>query len=192
MTQTRRSPPEISGKIRAARKARGLTLEQLAQQSGVSKSMLSQIERGQTNPTFATLWNLTQTLGIDIQDLIEGDGEEAAETAIELVPANLIPTISSADGRCLLRILSPAERASHQEWYEMRVQPGGQLRSEPHAAGSREHLTVLQGVLTVECGAARQAVRAGETARYRADLAHCIANAGAETAVALLVVVLED
>src|SRR5215510_4211100 len=66
-----RPPPPIGGKLHLIRKARNLTLSQVEELSGVSKSMLSQIERGKVNPTFATLWHLTQSLGIDIGELLE-------------------------------------------------------------------------------------------------------------------------
>ena len=61
--------PALDVIVREARKAGGLTLEQLAEKSGVSKSMLSQIERGIVSPTFSVLWNLTQSLGIDLSVL---------------------------------------------------------------------------------------------------------------------------
>lgn len=189
MVARRKSVPQIGEKIRAVRKEKNLTLDQLAKLSGVSKSMLSQIERGQANPTFGTLWNLTQSFGMDIYELIEGAPREAeAAPSIELVAANLTPTMRSADGSCLMRILSPVENAALCEWYELRFEPGGALRSEPHAEGTREHLTVLSGALSVESGDERQAVESGGTARYAADCRHAIINSDADEAVALLVV----
>ncbi len=188
MNRPRHRPPEISGKLRGARKSLGLTLDQLAQRSGVSKSVLSQIERGQTNPTFATLWNLTQTLGIDIQSLIEHDMPTSGRVSIERVAANLTPTIFSADGLCVLRILSPADRASDMEWYQLTVQAGGELCSEPHAPDTWEHLSVLQGRLQVESGGDEIDIGEGETARYPAFVPHRIANPGATVAIAFLVV----
>ena len=63
-------PPELGPRLRDRRQAKGLTLEGLATASGVSRSMLSQVERGEANPTFATLWNLTQALGLNLDDLV--------------------------------------------------------------------------------------------------------------------------
>ena len=57
-------PPLLGPRLHQLRKRKKLTLDELAVMSGVSRSMLSQIERGQTNPTFATLWNLTRALGV--------------------------------------------------------------------------------------------------------------------------------
>jgi transcriptional regulator with XRE-family HTH domain len=188
--QAQNRPPELGRRLLALRKNRRLTLDRLAAASGVSKSMLSQIERGRVNPTVATLWNLTQALGIDIGELL-GTATEAGATAgpqLEHLPAHATPTIASADGRCALRILNPPREALTVEWYEMTVEPGGALRSEPHAPGTREHLTVLEGKLLVEVAGSGEALSAGETLRYAADRPHAIVNTEEAPARALLVV----
>jgi len=85
-------------------------------------------------------------------------------------------------------ILGPVYLAGGFEWYELTIQPGGALRSEPHLPGSREHLTVFNGQLQVTSDDKHQRVAANETARYGADVQHSIVNEGKSTAVALLVV----
>ncbi len=183
--------PEIGPVIQKQRKARHLTLEQLAALSGVSKSMLSQIERSQANPTFAVLWSLTQALKIDFSELIAGGAVPQKAEPIEIVSRAHTPEISSADGSCRLRILSPPNLAGRSEWYEMEIAPGGRLQSAPHAAGAFEHLTAWSKGLQVTSGATVRALGVGETARYRADVAHEIANIGGATARALLVLLYE-
>ena len=69
-----------------------------------------------------------------------------------------------------------------------RARPEGELRSAPHARGTVEHLTVTRGELRVESGSTSRIVASGETARYRADVAHAIVNYGREAAAAFLVV----
>ena len=185
----RHNAPEIGGRIKATRQERSLTLDQVSVKSGVSKSMLSQIERGQANPTFATLWNLTRALGISIEDLLGGDSTgEQPDSTVELISANFTPTITSADGKCRLRILSPLQTAAVTEWYEVTVKPGGVLDSEPHTPGTIEHLTVVSGALRVTSGGEDFKVRESETARYAADVEHTIANGGRKPARAFLVV----
>lgn len=68
-------PPELGPLLREKRQFHGLTLEELAKASGVSRSMLSPVERGEANPTFATLWSLTQALGLSIDDLVGAETE---------------------------------------------------------------------------------------------------------------------
>jgi transcriptional regulator with XRE-family HTH domain len=180
-------PPRVGARLAALRQARTLSLDELSRQAGVSKSMLSQIERNQANPTVAVVWRLANALGVAVGELL-GDERGAAAPALITVPAHAIPALKSPDGRCELRILGPIDLAGQFEWYELHVQPGGALESEPHEPGSREHLTVLAGALEVEAGDETSRLKAGETARYAVDRRHAIRNRGKAAATALLVV----
>jgi transcriptional regulator with XRE-family HTH domain len=182
------TPPQIGPRIQDIRKQKGFTLEQLASHSGVSRSMLSQIERGQANPTFATLWSLTQALGLEISDLT-GNVSEVLHQAIEVMMPNFTPEIKSEDGLCDLKILSPTDQVGRVEWYEIVIEAGGKLISEPHTNGSMEHLTALNGSFEVTSGKSVSEVPTGGTARYASDVNHIIANPGQETARGILVVV---
>ncbi len=183
--------PDIGPVIQRERKARHLTLERLAALSGVSRSMLSQIERGESNPTFAVLWGLTQALKIDLGDLIAGGVAHRQANPVDVVTVPLTPEIKSPDGSWRLRILSPPAMAGRVEWYEMELSAGGVLASAPHAAGTFEHLTAQTGSLRVKTTLGAQVLAPGETARYRADVEHEIATADSKPAKALLVVVYE-
>ena len=181
------TPPNVGTFVRRQRRARGLTLEELADRSGVSKSMLSQIERDQTNPTLATVWRLCESLGVTIEAFF---GQDERTDSVEVLAAHATPSIRSADGGCELRILGPLDLGGQMEWYDMRARPGAELNSQPHEIGTMEHLTVLEGALVVESGGELRSLSAGETARYRADRLHAIRNEGEEPAQALLVVIL--
>jgi XRE family transcriptional regulator, regulator of sulfur utilization len=181
------SAPEIGPTIQRHRKARGLTLQQLAALSGVSKSMLSEIERGQANPTFAVLWSLTQGLNIDFASLLQTGQAVPSHSSIEIVPSEYTPEIHSADGSCRLRILSPPNLAGTTEWYDVEIAAGGRLDSAPHAAGAWEHFTALSGQLLITSGASAYPVKAGETARYVVDVPHSIVNASSQPARGLMV-----
>ena len=187
MTDRIRKAPEIGSRLQALRKSQGLSLDDLAATSKVSRSMLSQVERGLANPTFATLWALTQALGIDIAQLI-GDAADEREQQIEVVEAHNIPRIQSADGHCVLRILSPPETTGDAEWYWLEIEPGASLTSQPHAAGCREHLSIIDGEAMVISAEAQHKAGAGATLRYRADVPHSISNTGEGQLKALLVV----
>lgn len=182
----RDEPPRVGETLAARRQTLGLTLDELSRQAGVSKSMLSQIERNQANPTVAVVWRLAQALGVPLSSLIGGEPE--ATPTIETVAAHATPSLRSPDGHCELRILGPIELAGQFEWYELTVQPGGALESQAHEPGSREHLTLLSGALEVESGEQRVKLKPHETARYAADQPHAIRNPGKSVAQALLVV----
>jgi transcriptional regulator with XRE-family HTH domain len=179
-------PPRVGSTLQSLRQGRGLSLDELSRKAGVSKSMLSQIERNQANPTVAVVWRLATALGVAVGELL-GDGRPAGP-AIITVPAHATPTLKSPDGKCELRILGPIELAGQFEWYELTVQPGGALESQPHEPGSREHLSVLSGTLDVSAGADTHRLKTGETARYAVDVTHAIRNPGKTAASALLVV----
>ena len=179
-------PPRVGAALAALRQRRGLSLDELSRQAGVSKSMLSQIERHLANPTVAVVWRLATALGVAVGELL-GDGRPAAPL-LATVPSHATPTLASPDGKCELRILGPIELAGQFEWYALTVQPGGTLASQAHEPGSREHLTVQVGALEVQAGAESARLRHGETARYAVDVPHSIHNPGRSVAQALLVV----
>ena len=182
------SPPNIGPRLQAQRKERKLTLANLATLSGVSRSMLSEIERGNANPTYGTLWHLTRALNIDLNTLISGVSEEGPDR-IDHQPKNLTPTIRSADGSCTLQILSPASMGSLIEWYFLTFETSGDLISEPHGAGTIEHLHCTEGEIVVRSADSQMVVHAGETARYAADVPHSLTSAGPIGSKAFLVVV---
>ncbi len=181
------SPPRVGETVAALRQAQELSLDDLSRKAGVSKSMLSQIERNQANPTVALAWRLANALGVSLPALL--DGGRQAPPLLEVLSAHATPSIKSPDGKCELRILGPLESAAQFEWYELSVQAGGQLESQPHESGSREHLTVLTGALEVQAGTEIRRLKHGETARYSVDVPHAIRNPGKTAATGLLVVV---
>jgi transcriptional regulator with XRE-family HTH domain len=186
MNQTN-TPPAVGKNINRLRKEKQLTLDQLAAVCGVSKSMLSQIERNETNPTLATVWRLAEALGESIDDLIRGEEDHHDLTVIN---ASSIPVLNDPDGEYSLTVLGPASLVNDMEWYELNMAPGGKLTSSPHTARTTEHLTVLSGQLEVMAGGETDTVLAGETARYAADRAHEISNQTDSPARALLVVLM--
>ena len=179
-------PPGVGAALAALRQGRGLSLDELSSQAGVSKSMLSQIERHQATPTVAVVWRLATALGVGVGELL--GAERPAAPLLATVPAHATPTLASPDGKCELRILGPIELAGQFEWYALTVQPGGTLASQAHEPGSREHLSVQAGALEVQAGSESARVRHGETARYAVDVPHSIHNPGRSLAQALLVV----
>jgi transcriptional regulator with XRE-family HTH domain len=188
-TDTATEPPRVGDTLAALRQSQALSLDELSRRAGVSKSMLSQIERAQANPTVAVVWRLANALGVPIGELLGSAPVTPSAPAVILVPTQATPSLRSPDGLCELRILGPVELAGQFEWYELKLQAGGALESQPHEPGTREHLTVTAGSMELQVGQALQKLKLHETARYPADSAHCIRNAGKSAASAWLVVV---
>ena len=180
------APPRVGDKIQRLRGERGMTLDDLSRAAGVSKSMLSEIERDKANPTIAVAWRLTNALGVSLDYLF---AQEKAPEAIAVAGPHDIPTLSGHDGKYQLRVWGPIELAGKFEWYELLLHPGGALVSNAHEPGTREHLTVLQGSIEIEAAGTAKRLKAADTARYAADEPHAIRNAGKTDAKALLVVI---
>lgn len=163
-----------------------MTLDDLSRAAGVSKSMLSEIERDKANPTIAVAWRLTNALGVSLDQLF---ASAHAHETIAVAGPHEIPTLDGHEAKYQLRVWGPIELAGKFEWYELTLQPGGALISNPHEPGTREHLTVLHGSLEIEADAEVRRLKAADTARYQADVPHAIRNAGKTEAKALLVVI---
>ncbi len=180
--------PALGKTIQRLRKAYNMSLGDLSEQSGVAKSIISQIERNETNPTLGTVWRLTRALDTTIEEVLKTD---SASNFLDHQTRAGIPILTSEDGLCTLTIIGALELVDLIQWYDFRAKPGGVLESEPHAAGCVEHLSVLSGTLEVTVDGETRTVSAGETLRYRGDRHHRIVNVGADEAHATMVDVLK-
>lgn len=174
----------LPSRLREARRAQGLSLEAVSRLSGVSRSMVSQIERGESSPTIATLWNLTRALQVDFAGLLD---TAAARAQVEVLRAAEVPGIDNVGQGVRIRILSAPEAAGRHELYELVFDAGGVLASSPHKRGAREQLTVIEGRLAVTSGGDTRSLGAGDIARYGADVPHRIAAEGGAARAFLVV-----
>jgi transcriptional regulator with XRE-family HTH domain len=176
----------LGRRVKQLRADRGWSLEALAQASGVSRSMLSEVERNQANPTLAVTLRIARAFGLAVGELLELPG---ATPGVTVIRADDRAYHYRSDRDVRLRTLSPLNLEKDVELYELQLQAGGALRSAPHFAGTREFLTVQKGQATVESGADREVLNAGDSATYRADVPHAILNTGRGEAVLFLVVI---
>ncbi len=170
------------------RTADKLSLGELSDMSGVAKSMISQIEKNETNPSLATLSRLSLALGTSVEAIVSHD--DTQDALIEKLSVKDIPLLRSEDGHCELRIIGSIETVQWVQWYDFKAEPGGVLESSPHPDGSIENLSVLSGEIMVEIGNQKWTVKAGETLRYRGDREHKLTNTGNMPAHATMVNIL--
>jgi transcriptional regulator with XRE-family HTH domain len=175
---------QLGTRLKLLRGERGWSLDALASASGVSRSMLSQIERNQANPTLAVTMRIAGAFGMGLAELLEVPG---ASSAVNVIRADDHSFHYRSDKYCRIRTLSPLNLEKDVEFYEVQLQPGGALRSAPHFEGTREFLTVQEGEVSVESGGDAETLRAGDSASYRADVPHAIINVGKKQAVIFLV-----
>ena len=170
--------------MKQLRTAKGWSLDALANASGVSRSMLSQIEREQANPTLAVTMRIAQAFAMPLGDLLE---MPEATSAVTVIRGDDRAFHYRSDKFCRLRTLSPLNLEKDVEFYEVQLQPGGALRSAPHFEGTREFLTVQKGPVRIESAGDSEELAAGDSANYRADVPHAIINTVKTEAVMFLV-----
>lgn len=167
------APPKVGQEIQRLRLQNNLTLEQLANKSGVSKSILSQIERDRSNPTLATIWRITKALESPLEDVLS---VKEGEKCFEKISPNATPAVTSEDGKFRLKILGMLSTVSNVQWYEFTAEPGAELVSESHGSGSIESVTLCTGNLSVVVGSETESICTGETLRFRTDAQHRLKN----------------
>jgi XRE family transcriptional regulator, regulator of sulfur utilization len=179
---------QLGKTVQRLRKAYNLSLSELAEQSGVAKSIISQIERNETNPTLATIWRLSQALDVSIERVLSSSEDEPF---IEKTSRGDTPILMSDDGKVRLAITGWIKTVEWLQWYDLHAEAGGILESDAHQRGSIECLSVLDGEMEVEVGGDVLEARAGETLRYRCDRPHIVRNVSARPAHATMVCILK-
>ena len=187
---TSRTAEEVSRhvcrRIHELRQERGWSLDVLSRASGVSRSMLSQIERGQANPTLAVTVKIAGALGLSVAELVEQD---VPAQNIEIIRAEDRSHIFRSDQNCSIRTLSPLHLEKDVEFYEVLFNREGALRSAAHFEGTREFLTVQKGKITVISDSETIELSKGDSASYRADVPHEIRNSSKGVSLVFLVVI---
>ncbi len=174
----------LGRRVKQLRAEKDWSLDALSKACGVSRSMLSQIERSEVNPTLAVTVRIAHAFGMTLAELVEVPG---AAAAVDVIRADDRAYHYRSDPDCTIRTLSPLHLEKDVELYEVRLKEGGALRSAPHFEGTREFLTVQKGKVRVESRGDAEDLNRGDSASYRADVPHAIVNTGKGEALVLLV-----
>ncbi|MGD0525393.1 MAG: XRE family transcriptional regulator [Polyangiaceae bacterium] len=166
----------VAENLRQRRKSRGMTLDDLARSSGVSRAALSQIETCKSNPTVGVLWKIAVGLGVPIAELIG-----TPRSGVVVLRRGDAQILRSADGRFESRPLTPAGASPFVELYELRLSARSTHASDAHAPGTHEVLVVLSGVCRMHVGDETHELSAGDAIAFPADRPHSYENpAGGE------------
>ncbi|HEY1597853.1 MAG TPA: XRE family transcriptional regulator [Thermoleophilaceae bacterium] len=175
---TTNTVPSVGPRIKLLREGLNLSLRDLAERSGVSAQMLSQVERGETSPTIAVAERIAAGLELTLSQLLrldEGDG------------VNVVRIAERRDGGVAayghrFEVLSPALPGQRLELSEHFLAPGGATgqRGDPpiHEAGSRETAVVTEGKLRLVCDGRPYDLGEGDCVTFDADLSHHFENPG--------------
>jgi XRE family transcriptional regulator, regulator of sulfur utilization len=159
--------------LKTYREDRKLSLDKVAELTGVSKTMLGQIERGESSPTITTVWKIANGLKTSFTALLQ---KPQIETVL-IQKRNMQPLLED-DGRYRLYPFFPVETDRQFEVYMVELDGGATLHAEPHMEGTQEFITVFDGVLTVTVGESEFTINNGDSIRFRADEPHVYKNAG--------------
>ena len=175
--------PVVGANLRRLRTRRGLSLERLAQLSGVSRAMLGQIELGQSAPTINVLWKISRALEVTFSALISSRSQAGAL----VLRATDSKVLTSKDRSFSSRALFPFDEPRRVEFYELRLAPGAVEDADAHPPGTVENLVVTGGAIEIDTGGDTHRLELGDSILFEADSPHAYRNPGRTEAVMYLV-----
>lgn len=176
----------VGSQVRALRKERGLTLEQLSEASGLSTGIISQIERGKANPAFTSLVQLAHGLGIPVGRLFNVEVQSSPVVRKD-ERRRLDNHGGLPDDGAAFHLLTPdLNGALEVTWVE--TQPGNDTSATPFQHNGEEFGLVLSGVKDVYLDGTRYRLYPGDSIRYASTIPHWYVNAGDEVCTAVWVI----
>lgn len=166
----------IANNIKNAREERKLTLDSAASITGVSRSMLTQIEKGDVNPTISILWKIANGYKISFTSLMEKLGENDI-----FIPCTS-PITEEANSKYYNFPTFPFDDEKLFEMYRIVIEVDGYLEAQPHLAFSEEYITVFEGSVEIMLENTRYILNQGDSLRFKADQKHSYRNIGDKTA----------
>jgi transcriptional regulator with XRE-family HTH domain len=178
----------IGPRVRALREAMDLSLRDLAERSGVSAPMLSQVERGETSPTLAVASRIAAGLDLRLSQLLRLD-EGGSVTIVRAGERRRGGSSRSGHTVEVLTAPLPGQRAElSRHVLAPGAQTGGPGDPPMHEPGSREITLVERGSVVLHIDGDEHELGAGDCVTFDADLPHHFANPGPEEAALLAVV----
>ena len=165
----------IAQNVRAARERKKLTLDGAAELTGVSRSMLAQIEKGEVNPTISVVWKIANGFKVSFTSLVEPQSE-----GVSVLRCGA--PLEEDGGRYRNYPAFPFDERRLFETYRIVIRPGGALDAQPHLSGAEEYITVFAGSAEIRVGEAVYTLERGDSIRFRADVPHGYRNPGTDTA----------
>lgn len=173
----------IGTNLRRLRTSKGHSLDRLANISGVSRAMLSQIELGKSTPTISILWKIARALEVPFSAL-NIDNLASANIAL---PAGRSKVLHSADSTFTSRALFPYNKERNVEFYELELAPHSQENAEAHSPGTIENLVVTEGEVEIIVGKEKYLLKPKDAIYFYADVPHIYRNISNKKAVMYLV-----
>jgi len=173
----------VARNLKKIREEKKLSLDRLAELTGVSKSMLGQIERGESSPTISIVWKIASGLKISFTSLLDEPRSD-----MDLVQKTELKPLIEDNGKYRLFPIFPVHDSRRFEIYVVEIDPGGHLNAEAHPDHTEEFITVFKGELTVNVDGQSYRIPSGDSIRFRADKAHIYSNQGESQALIHMVI----
>ncbi len=169
------SSGELGERVRKLRRERGMTLEALAGRSGVSRAMISKLERGEKNPTLVVVAKVAEGLGVSLSQVVGIEGRRE----VVVVPRDRRMVMRDPETGFERQLLSPAFGGRGVEFIR-NVVPYGSTSGEfpPHRRGVEEYVAVEKGRLKATLGGEEYTLEEGDALYFEADVSHRLDNAG--------------
>lgn len=169
------SSGRLGGRVRELRRERGLTLDALAARSGVSRAMISKLERGEKNPTVVVAARVAEGLGVSLPKLV--GAEERRRVAVVRRRARVV--VRDPETGFERHLLSPRSGGRGIEFVRNVVPEGsGSGELPPGRKGTEEYVVVERGLLRAVIGGEEYLLEEGDALYFEADVAHRFDNAG--------------
>lgn len=166
----------VAHNIKLLRQKNKLSMDELSKLSGVSKSMLAQIERGEGNPTLSTLWKISNGMKVPFDSLTV-----RPKSPYEIVKLTEIQPLFEDNGKVKNYSIFPDDENRRFAVYLLELEPGSYWESEPHLRGTTEFITVFCGKLEIQSDNNTFTVFKNESIRFKGDTTHSYRNIGSET-----------
>ena len=170
---TKKIQLNIGSRLGDLRKRKKMTLDELSSKSGVSKSIISQIERNISNPTISTVMRIAEALDETLSGFFMDINTEKS-SSIENFKET--PVINSNDGLYELSILGAGETVSWLQWYLLTMKPKGKLLSKSHGSNTYENITVISGEIEIQLKKQKELLKSGDTFRFATNQEHNLIN----------------
>ncbi len=162
----------VGDNLKTLRTARNLSLDLLARLTGLSRSLLGQIELGKVSPSVAVVWKLARAFDVPFSVMLA----TTQPTAISVLRAKGAKRIVGNDGKFSSRALFPLGSEPDAELYELTLAPYSREDAHPHQPGTRENLVVAAGRLELTVGAEHFTLTKGDAIVFGADVPHSYEN----------------
>jgi rhodanese-related sulfurtransferase/transcriptional regulator with XRE-family HTH domain len=162
----------VGENLRALRQKRDLSLDAVAKLTGLSRTLLGQIENGQGAPSVAVVWTIARAFDVHFSALLA----TTERVATRVLPEKTAQRLVSRDGRFSSRALYPLSDRPDVEFYELFLAAHSREDAQPHQPGTRENLIVTAGQLELNVGTERFELNKGDAIVFSADVAHSYVN----------------